>query len=502
MKKILKAVYDKEVLPDLYYFFLIGVVLLFIILRIPSLVEPDWYGDEGIYQVIGRALHENRLLYRDIWDNKPPLLYLYYAMVKGDMFLARLMSLIFGIGAVIAFFFAAKTLFYKKNISLYLSTFIFAFLFGIPLLEGNIANAENFMLFPILLSLFFVLHLNSKSKIITPILIGGFLSIAFLTKIVAIFDLGAFLVILFIIRFYNKPLVDVKKHFLSRPIEFIKILKQEVIILISFLFPIVVTIIFFVLQGSLSDFLKASFAQNIGYVGYGNYFLIPQGLLILKFLALFLGVFLVTIFRKKIGIAGIVIYTWLIFSTFNAFFSGRPYTHYVLVFLPSFCLLVGLLFAARKQIILNIFITVFLVVLFKVNFTYYTKIIPYYRNYFDFVMGDKSVKQYQSFFDNNTPRNYELSEFLKMNTQKGEGIFLLSDSSTIYYLTKKLPPGRYIVEYHISSYPNGVEETKRALKKVKPKYIIVTKEKFAQEFLTNYDKKYIVSGITVYEQQY
>jgi hypothetical protein len=89
-----------------------------------------------------------------------------------------------------------------------------------------------------------------------------------------------------------------------------------------------------------------------------------------------------------------------------------------------------------------------------------------------------------------------------MNTQNGEGIFLLSDSSTIYYLTNKLPPGRYIVEYHISSYPNGIEETKSALKKIKPKYIIVTKERFSRNFLTNYDKKYVISGITVYEQQY
>jgi hypothetical protein len=502
MKKKLKAIYNKEVLPDLYYFFLIGIVLLFIVFRIPSLVEPDWYGDEGIYQVIGRALHENRLLYRDIWDNKPPLLYLYYAFVRGDMFLARLMSLVFGVGAVVVFFFTAKTIFYKKNISLYLSTFVFAILFGIPLLEGNIANAENFMLLPILLSLFFVLHLNAHSRIITPILIGLFLSIAFLTKIVAVFDLGAFLVILFIIRFYNKSLIDVKKHFISHPIEFLKLLRQEGIVLIAFFTPILITVMFFISQGSLSDYLKASFAQNIGYVGYGNYFLIPQGLLILKLLLLFLGVFLITIFRKRIGIAGIVIYTWLIFSIFNAFFSGRPYTHYVLVFLPSFCLLLGLIFYARKLTILNIFITIFLIIFFKINFTYYTKIIAYYTNYFEFVMGDKSVREYQSFFDANTPRNYELAEFLKMNTQNGEGIFLLSDSSTIYYLTNKLPPGRYIVEYHISSYPNGIEETKSALKKIKPKYIIVTKERFSRNFLTNYDKKYVISGITVYEQQY
>ena len=58
-----------------YVWVLLGIICAFILLRLPSLIEPEWYGDEGIYRTIGLALSRGEVLYRDIWDNKPPLLY-------------------------------------------------------------------------------------------------------------------------------------------------------------------------------------------------------------------------------------------------------------------------------------------------------------------------------------------------------------------------------------------------------------------------------------------
>lgn len=500
MLEKLKWVYRKEIVADLEYFFLVGAVLLFTVLRLPSLVEPDWYGDEGIYQVIGRALNSGRILYKDIWDNKPPLLYLYYAFADGDLFLARLFSLIFGALAIVVFFLIAKSLFQRRKLAIYFSTFVFAILFGLPLIEGNIANAENFMLLPILLSLFFILKLKAKSGLMIPVLVGLFLSIGFLTKIVAVFDLGAFLIILFMLRFYNKPFKEIVKQVYLRPLSFFTMLRQETIIIISFCVPIAVTFFYFFANGALLDYMRAAFSQNVGYVGYGNHFIIPQGFLILKLLLLLAGVFAILGFKKKLGVAGIVIYTWLIFSLFNAFFSGRPYTHYVLVLLPAFCLLVGFLFSVKKYTVLHIAVAIFLIVFLRSEFNFYTKITPYYQNYLAFVMGEKSVVSYQAFFDQNTPRNYEVANFLKINTKKDESVFLLSDSSTIYYLADKLPPGRYIVEYHISFYKDGLQETKRAVQKAKPKFMVVTKEKLLPEFAGAFTKRYTIQGITIYER--
>src|SRR3989304_4168753 len=113
---------------------------LFFILRLPSLFEPLWYGDEGIYQVIGNSLNHGKLLYTQIFDNKPPLLYWLYAILNSDQFTVRLASLIFGALSVAIFFLLSKRLFKNgKNNIPYLTTLIFVLLFGLPMLEGNIA---------------------------------------------------------------------------------------------------------------------------------------------------------------------------------------------------------------------------------------------------------------------------------------------------------------------------------------------------------------------------
>ena len=39
---------------------LILVCVVFALLRLPSLIEPYWYGDEGIYEVVGQAMSHRR----------------------------------------------------------------------------------------------------------------------------------------------------------------------------------------------------------------------------------------------------------------------------------------------------------------------------------------------------------------------------------------------------------------------------------------------------------
>lgn len=500
---LLKKLYQKEIKPDFDYFFITGAVLIFTLLRIPSLIEPDWYGDEGIYQVIGVALNQGRLLYQGIWDNKPPILYLYYALVNGDLFFIKLLSLIFGAGAIVVFYFVAAKIF-NNRVSSYISTLCFAVLFGLPLLEGNIANAENFMLLPILAALYLILHLKKKSSVLLTIGAGLLLSLAFLTKIVAIFDLVAFITILLGLRFYNQDAGELGRKIRTNPREFLVSIKQELVLLTAFIIPIILVFIIFIVNGAVGDFMRAAFSQNVGYVGYGNYFIIPQGLLLVKLVLLIIGVFVICVFRKKMGAQAFIIYMWLLFSLCNAFFSGRPYTHYVLVVLPAFCLYIGLIFMARRLLLINLIILIIVLPLLRTNFTYYTHLSQYYNNYFSYVAGEKSVEEYQSFFDSSTPQMYELAQFIKMNTKKTEYVFILGDAGQIYFLADRLPVGRYTVAYHVSFYKNAIDETKDAIALRKPKYIIDVKHDTAltSNFVDGYAPLYSINGATIYERQF
>src|SRR5438132_9905824 len=60
----------------------VGVGLLLVVLRAPSLIEPPQFGDEGTYADIGFALDHGAVLYQSVWDNKPPGIYWLAALIN------------------------------------------------------------------------------------------------------------------------------------------------------------------------------------------------------------------------------------------------------------------------------------------------------------------------------------------------------------------------------------------------------------------------------------
>ena len=485
------------------FWFLLALILGFFTLRFPSLFEPNWYGDEGVNQVLSLAVRDGRLLYQDIWDNKPPLLYLIYAIFDADQFWVKFASIVFGIFAIVVFFYLSRKIFYNLKTSI-VTTSIFTLFFGLPIIEGNIANAENFMALPILLSAFLLVSLANKKELIDKksqrknlflvFLSGLFLGVAFLFKIVAIFDFLAFLLFLFFLdqnilvhlRRKNYQAYEVKKLFSY---------------VLGFLILPLFTALFFLFKGAFVPFINATFFSNIGYVGYGNKLLIPQGLLILKVILLLFSSYIIFAKRKMLGIAGTFALLWFSFSLFNAFFSQRPYTHYLLVLLPSMVILAGAVLDSRKLRRVYLILLLISLLLITTNFSFYSKIFPYYGNFLSFMTNNRSVSQYQRFFDRITPVDYELASFVKFNTRKKDYIFTWGNNAQLYQLSNKLPPGRYTVAYHVMSVKNGVKETAKDLELKKPKYIIIMPYmKYFPFPLTGYSKRMTIDQALIYER--
>lgn len=478
--------------------FLIAASFVFFLLRLPSLFEPNWYGDEGIYQVIGFGLRHGRALYSGVWDNKPPLLYVLYGIFNGDQFATRLVSMLFGIGCIVLFFFIAKKLFKDPKPTM-VATGLLTVLFGTPLIEGNIANAENFIM---IFSLFAGLlvfsysmldkqarlhHLGRSSKLFFP---GFLVGISFLFKVVGLFDFAAFFVFLFLIIYKNKQ--SLKEEFAALTS-----------LTIGFGFPIVLTIVYFFLRGHLSVFIQSAFLSNVGYVGYGNKLIIPQGFLILKLL--FLGGFLIFLFmkRSKLSTTQLFIFTWTAFSLFNAYFSQRPYTHYLLTLLPATILFTTFaIFEKQKKAFYLVLVVILLAVLLK-SFSLYNKPFTYYTNFISFVTQEKSVSDYRRFFDWNTPRDYAISEYIMMNLKPNTHIFVWGNSGEIYRLTNTLPPGRYIVEYHMTSNATTMQETAKVLQQTQPNYIIDMDYNTPLPLsLKNYRENISVENVGIYERTF
>ena len=229
---------------------LFWLLLVTFILRIPSFFEPYSYGDEMIYLVLGEAIRQGIPLYSGVHDNKPPLLYV-MAAIAGNLFWFKAILTIWHLIAVFIFWKLTSVLFPKNLRAQQIATVTFALFTTIPLLEGNIVNAELFMIGPTILG-FFIL-LTAKPTFRNIFVSGLLFSVATLFKVPAAFDIPA---IVFLWLTQSK----LKKQQLKA------VLRKTSILILGFAIPILASLIFYALRGAFREYLVAAFLQNVGYL--------------------------------------------------------------------------------------------------------------------------------------------------------------------------------------------------------------------------------------------
>jgi hypothetical protein len=118
-------------------------------------------------------------------------------------------------------------------------------------------------------------------------------------------------------------------------------------------------------------------------------------------------------------------------------------------------------------------------------------------------LNKQSVTAYESFFDQSTPRDYEIANFINLSAKTSDNLFIWGNNAQVYKLTNKLPPGKYTVAYHITSYKDGYSNTKAGLDTAKPKFIVVMPNVSKFPFsLAGYDRRINIEGVNIYEKLY
>jgi hypothetical protein len=444
---------------------LVAILLVVIFLRIPSLFYPYSYGDEGIYLTLGQAVRQGLTLYRDIHDNKPPLLYL-LAAISGSLFWFQVILMIWNLGTIIVFWKLAQHFFKEKFLPLFSSTILFALLTTLPLWEGNIANAEIFMILPILAGFWLVLS-GKKREELRFLGAGTLFSLAVLFKVPAGFDfvaLGLFLLFSLSLKSWQVTL------------------KKGVLLLAGFSLPLLLFSLYFIIKGAFLPFLQAGLLQNIGYLsswkGKSQGMIFNTGFILRVFSLLTLTLFF-WLTRKKPDKNLVFLGLWLIFSLFGATLSERPYPHYLIQVLPPVSLLVGFFFNQIRNVerlFILFCLCLFLIAHQHFHFWGYPTI-AYYQNFFAWVTRQKTNEEYLQYFNSNLPRNQQIASFLFHHTTAGERVFIWGeDAPCLYALSRRLPPGRYAANYHIKDF-NGYQETLEAITSVQPKYIVILDQK-------------------------
>ncbi len=474
--------------------YLIWILCACAILRLPSLLEPYWYGDEGIYLTLGNAIRHGLTLYKDIHDNKPPVIY-FMAALTGSVFWFRFFLLAWNSVAIVAFERLAHLLLddadhpgftsiggiqFPRVTYSTIATVLFAI---IPFFaEGAIANGEIFMVMPAIVGMYLLWRqmTNDKWQMKNIVLSGFFFSLAFLIKVPSLFD--AFAAGFFFLIVVPFTVWRVQK----RDFHLGSYLLPLISFSMAFLLPILLSFAYYSAKGVGKEYVSAAFAQNIGYLSSwatGTHAASNVGSSGLKNRAVGFGIAMIALLllSKKNGNKLTFLAMWFAATLFGAFLAERPYPHYLIQVIPPASLLVvflgqSLLQHSKGVRLLPILTAVTALVIgiygiWAIKFWYYP-LMPYYQNYISFVTRRQTKDRYYAHFDPNLPAMYATSERIAAQTTPDDRIFVWGDYPMIYALSRRLPPGKYTSSYHIQDF-NGFDVTTEALEKMKPKYIVI-----------------------------
>ena len=247
----------------------------------------------------------------------------------------------------------------------------------------------------------------------------------------------------------------------------------------GFLAPILLTLIWFLAQGALPDYIRAAFLQNVGYLStfrpgdVAKPFLTRNAPLLIRAAVVALGTAVVWLKRKKLSKEFIFATIWILFALFAVTLSERPYPHYLLQAVPALSLLVAILVKGETidQVLTIIPIGILLFVPFFFKFYNYSTT-GYYTRFIGFATGQMTKNAYMNSFDKNTAGNYKLADFLVKSSGPEERIFVWGDSPVIYALTRRLPATKFVAAYHIADFSTKAE-TVKTLNQSKPSYVVI-----------------------------
>ncbi len=440
----------------------VGILALVLILRIPSFFEPYYYGDEMIYLTLGQGVKQGLTLYKDIHDNKPPLLYL-TAAAAGNLFWFKAILAFWSLLTVALFYKLSAKIFENNQKVQKVSTLIFALLTTLPFLEGNTVNAELFMIGFTIMAFLLLLGENLTSGKI--FLAGAFLGIGALFKIPAAFDMPIIILYWLITDIKNWKGVIIK----------------SLILILGFASPIIVTFVWYFLRGAFPEYIKAAFLQNVGYLSsfrpgdIQKSFLVRNGPLLIRALGVVLGSVVLFIYRKKLSKNFILFSLWALLGLFAVTLSERPYPHYLIQVAAPVAFLISMFFAEKSieqsLVVIPLLLIFFVPVYYKF---YYYPTAAYYSRFIKFATGRINKMEYFQSFSQSVNRNYEIAEFISQSSHISDRVFMWDpDSSAVYALARRLPPVKYVADYHINDY-SSKQEIANQMAVDQPKFIIIT----------------------------
>ncbi len=323
---------------------LIALCLLPILLYLPSMASP-FERDEGVYATIAQGLLHENVPYRDLFDNKPPLVYGWYALsflLFGESVVApRIIAALLLSGTTLAVFGQARMLFSRS--AAYVAAGAFALSTGLPFVALH-ANTEAYMLLPLVTSLVCFTIGMRRERLIWFALAGALGGLAVMTKQVAIWNLAALALMAVSWRLRSTETVW------RRVTPLLSLLTGAMAGVALVASP-------FVLVGALGDLVYANLSYNWLYLRF-----LPLGARLADLTVGLLFVFAIaaplvaaavlgflTIVRGRKRPVDYLLVLWALASAIGVATGGRFYPHYFLHLIPAMAVLTAVVVYTRRR---------------------------------------------------------------------------------------------------------------------------------------------------------
>ena len=441
------------------------ICLLPVILYLPFLAAP-FERDEGVYATIAQGLLHGKVPYRDLFDNKPPLVYGWYAfsfMIFGEHLAApRILASLLLSFTTLSIFGQARIVF-SRGVA-YCAAALFGLSTGLPFVALH-ANTEAYMLLPLATAfLAFTIGMR-RSSMRWMCLAGALCAIAMMTKQVAVWNLLGLAGVATVWRWRDDGL----RWTTLRPAAMLTAGAALAVALIA---------IPFAATGSLGELFYANVSYNWLYVGvlsYGERLAdFSEGFIFFSAVAapLVAGAFwglLTVVFRRKQPFDYLII-VWAAASAAGVAMGGRFFPHYFLHLLPAMAVLtavVGYERLARRRIE-PLSRPALGLALLLVAASLTTNGVLYLAPRLAERHVAQNVYEQKEWED----ASQALAQYVKERTGPEDKIFNFGREAQIYFYADRQPAVRYFSDWPFWWDDQTLNQTVAALRLTRPVYLI------------------------------
>ncbi len=445
---------------------LVAVCALPILLYIPFLHEP-FERDEGFYATVAQLLLRGDLPYRDGFENKPPLVFGWYALsflIFGQhVWAPRLVAAVLQSATTLLVYVQGRLLFSGREALL--AALAFALSIGVARFQTN-ANTEYFMLLPLVAGLVTFTLGHQTGRLWWFLLSGVLNGIAIMTKQVSVFNLG-FLVLWTLYPAWRRGDLD-RRHVAS-----------VALLLAGCSLVAALTVLPFLVLGAFGDFWDATVVFTLQSVGERSTlervidvavrpvfpFVIAGPWMALSLLGC------IYLMRGGENRWGWLLAGWLAAAAISIAFVGRYFPHYYAHLLPGLSLMapLGVRFLRNRWQVAPVRAGAFILLVgalvagaIAVNGQVYLHDSVDARHLSKFA-GDSGRREIES---------PALARYIADNTSPDDRIYNLGFESELYFYAHRRPATRYLHDLPFVADYSRVEKALEDLKEAPPVFVI------------------------------